>query len=160
MQILLLQQQFHRVESLLDGCFFFERQHHPLAQQPRPHGRHGVVQNLNQRYAAFLLRKNEFEVAYRETVEPDVLVLFQPRDAAHVANFLMFGFEQVMDDDARRHHTQRQQFHTVAFQGSRSEVRREFLEGKIIAKAPVFQREGVEFVAEEIDKFFLAFFTK
>ena len=97
-----LDQGFYGIQAALNLAYFFQRQHHPFFKQTGAHGRYRLVQDINQRHAFGVLRKYQFQVAHRKFIEPHVAVFFQARNGADVADFVVLGFGEVMQNAAGR----------------------------------------------------------
>ena len=115
---------------------------------------------MNERHAAFLLRKNQFEVANGEAVEPHVFFFVEARQPRNVSHVFVFGSGQIVQNHARRHDSLGQIFYAKAFERGRLKVSREQRIGKVGGESPVFEAKGVELVAKKIGKFLAVFFTK
>jgi hypothetical protein len=153
-QFRLAKEVFHHIEAIFNRFFVFQRKHDPTPQQARAHWRNGFVEHIEQTFASFVHRRNQFETANGEFVEPHVAVFFDAAQCHDVAYLRMLGDVEIMKNGSRGNDAEWQMVYAESFQIFRLKMFEESVTSGIRCKNPIVELEKEKRRTETFFEFF------
>ena len=115
---------------------------HPAVQHTGSHGRHRLVDDVEERDAALVHAAHELEVADGELVEAHEAVLLDAAKGGDVAELLMLRHLHVLQDDTGCDDAALQVLHAEALEVLHLEMAQQFLPRRLLREGPVVELEG------------------
>ena len=141
----ILREALDHIQPAVDLLGILDRHGDPPLQQAAAHRRQRAVDHVGK--AALLartVRREELQVADRELIDPDVVVLVDARDGGNVARLTVFGEVQVVENGPGGRNARREVVNTEALERRRAELLAEFLAVDLLGENPFVEAVGVE----------------
>lgn len=152
-QIAVLHEALYHVQPPVDAPDVADRHGYPAFEQTAAHRRERAIHHVCE--AAPVARTvggEEFQVADSELVDPHVVVLVDPRDRCNVADLLVFGEFQIVEDGAGGRNACRDVVDAEPFERLRAELLAELFAVHLLGENPFVEAVGVEFRPERTGK--------
>ena len=150
-QIAVLHEALYHVQPPVDAPDVADRHGYPAFEQTAAHRRERAIHHVCEAApVARTVGSEEFQVADGELVDPDVVVLVDPRDRCNVADLLVFGEFQIVEDGAGGRNACRDVVDAEPFERLRAELLAELFAVQLLRKDPIVELVGVVVRAESL----------
>ena len=145
------QEGVHDIIAFIEFLDVLQRHGEPFAQQARAHRRDALPHDVDQRTALGAgQRLEDFEVAHREAVHPDIVPLVQARNGPDVAQGAVLRHFQVIQHGPGGLDGQRHVIDAEPFERAGAELAAEFVAGRFRREHPRVERRDAGFLREAL----------
>ena len=150
-QIGLVVKPLHDIQTFVDAINLLDRQGDPPLEQTPAHRREGAIDHVCERaLLARTVRREELQVADREFIDPNVILLVDTRNGRNMGRILMFGKFEVVENGPCRRNAAAELFDTEALERLSAELLAELVPVDRLRKDPLIEPIGIVPTAERI----------
>ena len=150
-QIGLVVKPLHDIQPFVDAINLLDRQGDPPLEQTPAHRREGAIDHVCERaLLARTVRREELQVADREFIDPNVILLVDTRNGRNMGRILMFGKFEVVENSPCRRNAAAELFDTEALERLSAELLAELVPIDRFRKGPLIEPIGIVPAAERI----------